>query len=94
MGRVQIAPGYSLGEGFGKLDLRSAQPAQCFPELGHQAPVFFRAQFHAEGGLMGSRAKVRPEPVSPKCLSPSSHVLNKLDDSLINLLHMTYVIGS
>ena len=43
-GWVQVASGYSLGERFGELDLRSVQPLQDPTELGHLAAVLLRAQ--------------------------------------------------
>ena len=43
-GWVQVAPGYSLGERFGELDLRSVQPLQGPTELGHPAVVLLRAE--------------------------------------------------
>ena len=43
-GRVQVAPGYSLGERFGELDLRLVKPLQGPTGLGHPAAVLLRAQ--------------------------------------------------
>ena len=43
-GRVQVAPGYSLEERFGQLDLRSLQPQQGSTKLGHPAGVLLRTQ--------------------------------------------------
>ena len=93
-GRVQVAPGYSLGERFGELDLRSALPLRgpLSWGTGRQYCSGHNDLRREDSWVPRPRRAPNPFPQGACQLLPT--VLNKLDDSLINLLHKTYVIRS
>ena len=93
-GRVQVAPGYSLEERFGELDLRSAGRCGTLLSWGTQRQYCSTHNDLRREDSWVPRPRRAPNPFPQRACQPLPTVLNKLDDSLINLLHKTYVIRS